>query len=227
MSLPLITEPLQFKLGDAQTSEQYLPFPSIRYQNITDQSLPNNDQDQVALDIRPPLRSMLAYPEPSAPPRSMLAYSEPSALCIPHTSIPSFPLLEATLVEDEPEELEEPVYVAGAVQDGAWWKQHQKYIFVGLISLVIGALVATVVMLVGSQNNDHGNQNIMTNTLQSTAPTESSSHLTTSTSAFATSNLYYYADKENKRCDSDPSGRPSANLRQRVFESIEECCEAE
>eukprot|EP00579_Thalassiosira_antarctica_P005300 CAMPEP_0201902652 /NCGR_PEP_ID=MMETSP0902-20130614/55068_1 /ASSEMBLY_ACC=CAM_ASM_000551 /TAXON_ID=420261 /ORGANISM="Thalassiosira antarctica, Strain CCMP982" /LENGTH=299 /DNA_ID=CAMNT_0048436661 /DNA_START=120 /DNA_END=1022 /DNA_ORIENTATION=- len=35
LSLPLKTEPLQLKLGDAQTSEQYLSFPSIRYRNIT------------------------------------------------------------------------------------------------------------------------------------------------------------------------------------------------
>ena len=37
----------------------------------------------------------------------------------------------------------------------SWWKRNQKYLLVGLIALVIGAMAATIVMLVGSQSDSN------------------------------------------------------------------------
>ena len=38
--------------------------------------------------------------------------------------------------------------------------------------------------------------------------------------------LLYYADYVNKRCSNDPANRPSANLGQKLYERVEDCCNA-
>ena len=38
--------------------------------------------------------------------------------------------------------------------------------------------------------------------------------------------LLYYADYVNKRCSNDPANRPSANLGQKLYDRVEDCCNA-
>ena len=127
------------------------------------------------------------------------------------------PTLEATLVE------EPPVYDAIAIQSDAnqgesgahentWWKRNQKYMFGWLIALVMGGLIATVATTAGA--NDDANIVVPDIVQPTTVP--------------AITNLHYYADKGNNRCaDKDSSDSFNSQIQQRLFSTLEECCETE
>lgn len=118
----------------------------------------------------------------------------------------SVPVLEATLVEDSPEE---PVYNAVAIratdtdndnsQRLPCWKRHQKASCVVLVLAVLVALATALGAIFASQGKDED------------TPVS----------------LLYYAKWDSKSCDNDPLGQPDANLRQRLFDTVQECCEAE
>lgn len=130
--------------------------------------------------------------------------SEPQSIdwMAPQSNVPEFPSLEATLVE------EPPVYDAIIVRDtedrygsgerSSWWKRHYTHVLLGIASLVLGAIAATIATKVTS-----GEPN-------STKPSYSDSAL-------------YYADHENDRCVIEGM----TNLRQRGFASVEDCCKEE
>ena len=123
----------------------------------------NSGQPQVEIVIHRP------------PPPSMLRSQSDDEEEEPSADLPSLPILEATLVENTSEP---PVYDAIAVRSNAnqedgeaqeenadkanidqhassWWKRNQKYLLVGLIALVIGAMAATIATLVGSQSDSN------------------------------------------------------------------------
>lgn len=104
----------------------------------------------------------------------------------------STPVLEARLIDDP------TIYDALQVPGRSWWERNQKHIFVGVVLLMVGALVAVVVVLLGRQEPE---------------PIKPEPA------------MLFYADEQSDRCNSDPSGRP--NLRQRMYETLEECCELE
>ena len=90
--------------------------------------------------------------------------SSPSVPTLPPKD-PSVHILEARLVEEEPEI---PIYDAVEVQvDGPrpWYKKHQRSILVGMV-LSTGAVAATLGTLLVSQNNnnavDEGNESTTT-----------------------------------------------------------------
>ena len=109
----------------------------------------------------------------------------------PSADLPSWPTLEATLVEQP------PVYDAiairsdanqgesGAQEDASWWKRNQKYLLVGLIALVIGAMAATIATLVGSQDPT---SIVPVETLQPTVPVNDTSVIVTSETNPSTTN---------------------------------------
>ena len=125
------------------------------------------------------------------PPPSMLPRQSDDDEEEPSDDLPSLPQIEATAVEDV-------VYDAIAVpssdanqedkgdqESTSWWKRNQKYMFVWLMALVIGAMAATIATLVGSK--DDANTVVPVETLQSTVSindtqyTMSPSNTTTST----------------------------------------------
>ena len=125
------------------------------------------------------------------PPPSMLPRHSDDDEEEPSDDLPSLPQIEATAVEDV-------VYDAIAVpssdanqedkgdqESTSWWKRSQKYMFVWLMALVIGAIAATIATLVGTK--DDANTVVPVETLQSTVSindtqyTMSPSNTTTST----------------------------------------------
>lgn len=104
-------------------------------------------------------------------------FSWSAATGVPETdadrsSRPSLPELEATLVQsvdatlitEERRPHGDPVYDAVRVEvvdePRTWWRRNQKYMIVGIGSLVIGAMAATIVMLVrGGTEDANGSAN--------------------------------------------------------------------
>ena len=197
-----------------QNMDEVVP-PSTSDEDI-EQSIANIVQPQVEIIIyRPPSPSML-------PRESDDEEEEPSA------DLPSLPQIEATAVEDV-------VYDAVAIrfdanqagsgsqeENASWWKRNQKYLLAGLFALIIGALIATVATLVGSKDatvattsgaNDDANI-VVPDIVQPTVP--------------VITNLHYYADKGNNKCvDKDSSDSFNSQIQQRLFSTLEECCETE
>lgn len=123
----------------------------------------------------------------------------------------SVPILEARLVQDEQDE---PVYNAIAVRASnaqnvdtptSFCKQYQKYILVGLGSLVIGAMAMALGILVSSGQN-------------SPTPYEGK----VQQDQHRMKNRTYFADRENYICVDDPTIQAD-----KLFETLEECCEEE
>mmetsp|Transcript_17409 Transcript_17409/g.30638 ORF Transcript_17409/g.30638 Transcript_17409/m.30638 type:complete len:352 (-) Transcript_17409:18-1073(-) len=106
-------------------------------------SAPQMDHDQSGSPNKgQPLMEVVINP----PPRSMLPSSKPSDSMLDPPGETSVPILEATLVEEEPQI---PMYDAVAVQvEGPrrWRKKHQKCLFWG-IGLLLGVAVAVWVSL--------------------------------------------------------------------------------
>ena len=62
--------------------------------------------------------------------------------------------VEAYIVEEERNEYEQaPVYIAAQVEERPWWKQ--KYVYVGVVSVLFGAMVATIGALVVGQGGNN------------------------------------------------------------------------
>ena len=139
------------------TTSDVVDPPSTSDEDIEQNTL-NRGQPQIEIVIHRP------------PPPSMLRSQSNDEEEEPSVDLPSFPILEATLVE------EPPVYDAIAVRSDAnqgesgaqeenrdkanidqhaisWWKRNQKYLLVGVIGLVFGGLIATVATLVGSKDD--------------------------------------------------------------------------
>ena len=138
------------------TTSDVVDPPSTSDEDIEQNTL-NRGQPQIEIVIHRP------------PPPSMLRSQSNDEEEEPSVDLPSFPILEATLVE------EPPVYDAIAVRSDAnqgesgaqengdkanidqhaisWWKRNQKYLLVGVIALVFGGLIATVATLVGSKDD--------------------------------------------------------------------------
>ena len=150
-------------ISECQPSTSDVVVPLSTSDEDIEQNMPNSGQAQVEIVIHRP------------PPPSMLRSQSDDEDEEPSAGLPSLPILEATLVENTPEP---PVYDAIAVRSNAnqedgeaqeenadkanidqhassWWKRNQKYLLVGLIALVIGAMAATIVMLVGSQSDSN------------------------------------------------------------------------
>ena len=115
------------------------PQPAVPYSPPSDltrvehnQAPSSIDREEVVLDI------------PSIPPPVCL---DPSI----EADNSLLPVLHAQVVVDEPAR---PIYNAVEVDNCTWWKRNQKYLFVGLVSVIIGAMAATIVMLIGSSEED-------------------------------------------------------------------------
>mmetsp|Transcript_34141 Transcript_34141/g.62869 ORF Transcript_34141/g.62869 Transcript_34141/m.62869 type:complete len:797 (+) Transcript_34141:240-2630(+) len=70
------------------------------------------------------------------------------------TTIPAFHEVEATLVPNE------PVYDAVPVRPTitlTWWERYRMFILVGVISLIFGAMAATIGVVMGGQSDENGN----------------------------------------------------------------------
>ena len=186
-----------------QNMDEVVP-PSTSDEDI-EQSIPNSGQPQVEIIIHRP-------PPPSMLPRE----SDDDEEETPSADLPSLPQIEATAVEDV---VYDAVAVqrdanqgeSGAQEDASWWKRNQKYMFGWLIALVIGGLIATVATTAGAKDD----ANIVApDTVQPTVP--------------VITNLHYYADKGNNRCvDEDSSYSLNSLIQQRLFSTLNECCETE
>ena len=143
-------------ISDCQPSPSDVLVPSSTSDEDIEQNMPSSIQPQVEIIIhRPPPPSMLPHQSDDE--------EEPSA------DLPSLPQIEATAVDDV-------VYDAVAVRSdvnqedsgaqeenadktninqhaSSWWKRNQKYLLVGVIALVIGAMAATIATLVGSKDD--------------------------------------------------------------------------
>lgn len=115
---------------------------------------------------------------------------------------PTPPILEATLVEDEPEEPEEPVYNAVAIPtigtktndaQPPFCKVYQKYVIGFTMALLLATTATVIGILVSSGKEDDG--------------------------------IMYYADRENLLCNNEPSNSMTHQLS--LYETLEECCEEE
>lgn len=71
---------------------------------------------------------------------------------------PNFHEVEATLVPNEPVYDAEVVSLRNNAEEPlSWWKRHRKYILVGTISLIFGAMAATIGVMMSGQSD--GNEN--------------------------------------------------------------------
>ena len=177
------------ELSDCQPSPSDVVVPSSTSAGDSEQNMPNSVQPQVEIIIHRP------------PPPSMLPRQSDDDEEAPSADLPSWPTLEATLVEQP------PVYDAIAIRFDAnqgdtaahdengnkryqhstsCWQQNKKYLLVALASLAFGAMAATIAALVGSQEDD--NNIVPVETLQPTVPVNDTSYTMNSETNPSTTN---------------------------------------
>lgn len=134
------------------------------------------------------------------PPQSMLVSHQESNVPLPSAPPSSIPVIEAMLVPDRSAIEATPI----TNQEPTWRKRHQKHFL-----LTLGAMTATAIgLLVGLlAGNDSGSLDHEPATQSTISP--------------------YYAVWERKRCDNDPLRKPRTELGHRLFDTVQDCCQAE
>ena len=160
--------------SDCQPSACDMVVPSSTSDEDIEQSIPNSGQPQVEIIIHRP------------PPPSMLPRQSDNEEETPSAVLPSLPQIVATAVEDV---VYDAVVIrsdanqgnSGAPENASWWKRNQKYMFVGLMALIIGAMAATIATLIGLKDDANTVVPVETASINDTQYTMSLTNTTTST----------------------------------------------